>query len=66
MAERRGLPAYMILHDSALREMARRYPRSIEELTEIARVGSRRASQFGEEFLKVIAEHECASPQASD
>lgn len=30
MAERRGLPAYMILHDSALREMARRYPRSIE------------------------------------
>ncbi|MDI9372411.1 MAG: DNA helicase RecQ [Verrucomicrobiota bacterium] len=66
MAERRGLPAYMILHDSALREMARRYPRSIEELAEIARVGSRRASQFGEEFLKVIAEHECASPQASD
>lgn len=66
MAERRGLPAYMILHDSALREMARRYPRSIEELAGIARVGPRRASQFGEEFLKVIAEHECASPQASD
>jgi len=66
MAERRGLPAYMILHDSALREMARQYPRSIEELAGIARVGPRRASQFGEEFLKVIAEHECASPQASD
>ena len=32
LAEGRGLPAYMILHDSALREMARIYPASEEEL----------------------------------
>jgi len=65
MAESRGLPAYMILHDSALREMARLCPRSIEELAGIAGVGPKRASQFGVEFLEVIADQERNNPQRS-
>ncbi len=65
LAEARGVPAYIILHDSALREMARLYPRSIEELAGIARVGPRRASQFGVEFLAVIADQERNRPQRS-
>jgi superfamily II DNA helicase RecQ len=57
VAEARGLPAYMILHDSALRQMARVYPKDTEELAQIPRVGSKRAREFGAQFLAVIADH---------
>ena len=34
LAQARGIPAYMILHDSVLREMARTRPSSEEELAD--------------------------------
>ncbi len=58
LAEGRGVPAYVILHDSALREMARSYPTSEEELAAIPGVGAKRANDFAERFLAVIAERE--------
>ena len=57
LAEARGLPAYMILHDSALRQMARVCPATAEEFASIPGVGTKRASEFGEQFMAVIAEH---------
>jgi len=65
LAEARGLPAYMILHDSALRQMARLYPQNAEELAGIPRVGDKRAGEFGDQFLAVIAEHARSNPKAS-
>jgi ATP-dependent DNA helicase RecQ len=64
LAEGRGLPAYMVLHDSALRQMARLYPRNAEELARIPHVGEKRADEFGEQFLAVIAEHARSNPGA--
>jgi len=57
LAEGRGLPAYMILHDSALREMARVCPATEEDFALIPGVGAKRASDFGERFVREIQEH---------
>jgi ATP-dependent DNA helicase RecQ len=62
LAEGRGLPAYCILHDSALRHMARLYPANEEELARIPHVGAKKASALGEQFLAAIAAHTQAKP----
>ena len=64
-AEGRGLPAYMILHDSALREMARACPQNEAELAAISRVGAKRAGDFGERFLAEIRNHAQSKPLPS-
>ncbi len=58
IAEERRVPAYVILHDSALREIARRLPRSEEELAGIRNVGRKRAADLGEAILDVVRRHE--------
>jgi ATP-dependent DNA helicase RecQ len=64
LAAARGVPAYIILHDASLRHMARVYPATEAELAAIPRVGAKRASDFGEQFLAVIAEHGRSDPTA--
>ena len=65
LAVERGVPAYCILHDSALRQMARLYPHNEEEFARIPHVGPKRASDFGEQFLAEIAEHARSGPGAT-
>jgi superfamily II DNA helicase RecQ len=55
LADGRGLPAYLILHDSALRGMAREYPVNERELARISGVGEKRVRDFGATFLAEIA-----------
>jgi ATP-dependent DNA helicase RecQ len=62
LAEARVLPAYMILHDSALRQMARTCPQTKEQFARIPGVGENRANDFAEQFLEAIAEHLDAQP----
>jgi ATP-dependent DNA helicase RecQ len=57
LAEGRGLPAYCILHDSALRQMARAYPATAEEFARISNVGPKKASDFAALFVAAILEH---------
>ena len=57
LAEERGLPAYFILHDAALRQMAREYPANEDELALISGVGEKRAQGFGLAFLSEIEEY---------
>jgi ATP-dependent DNA helicase RecQ len=57
LAQGRGIPAYMILHDSVLQEMARTRPSSEEELADLKQVGPNRARQFGKAFLEAIDRH---------
>jgi len=54
IARARGVPPYVIFHDTTLRELARLKPRSLEALREIYGVGARKAEELGEEFLGVI------------
>jgi ATP-dependent DNA helicase RecQ len=58
LANERGLPAYCILHDSALRRIARARPTTAEELGRIKGVGPRRAAEFGERLLAAVREPE--------
>jgi len=54
IADERGVPAFVILHDSALRAIARHPPASIEDLAAIRNVGRKRAADFGEIILAAI------------
>ncbi|MEO8077247.1 MAG: DNA helicase RecQ [Acidobacteriota bacterium] len=54
IARARGVPPYVIFHDTTLREMARLRPKSMEELHGIRGVGARKAEDLGETFLTAI------------
>ena len=53
-ARRQQVPAYVVLHNSHLEEIARRQPRSIHELGSIKGIGLRRAARYGDELLALV------------
>jgi ATP-dependent DNA helicase RecQ len=54
IARERGVPPYVIFHDSTLRDMARLQPTTLEALRHVYGVGERKAADLGELFLRVI------------
>jgi ATP-dependent DNA helicase RecQ len=54
IARTRGVPPYVIFHDTTLRELARLRPTSIAELYGIRGIGARKAEDLGDAFLAVI------------
>jgi ATP-dependent DNA helicase RecQ len=54
IARTRGVPPYVIFHDTTLREMARLKPSSIEALRLVYGVGERKAADLGAIVLKAI------------
>ena len=61
-ARRQQVPAYVVLHNSHLEEIAARKPQSIHELGSIKGVGLRRAARYGEELLALVRGEETAAP----
>jgi ATP-dependent DNA helicase RecQ len=57
IARSRGVPPYVIFHDTTLREMARIKPTSVSALLGVRGVGARKAEDLGEAFVAVIAGH---------
>jgi len=55
-ANEKGLFAYVILHDSTLREIAARKPTTLDELAEIPGLGAKKLEAYGEDVLGVVAE----------
>ena len=55
IARSRGVPPYVIFHDTTLREMARIKPTSVSALLGVRGVGARKAEDLGEAFVAVIA-----------
>jgi ATP-dependent DNA helicase RecQ len=49
-----GVPPYVILHDSALEEIARRQPQTPDQLRAIKGVGDGKLAQFGAEIIGVV------------
>ncbi|OGA13654.1 MAG: ATP-dependent DNA helicase RecQ [Betaproteobacteria bacterium RIFCSPLOWO2_02_FULL_63_19] len=49
-----GVPAYVILHDATLRDIAHLRPGSLEALHAISGVGARRIEAYGEEILSLV------------
>ncbi len=59
IADREHLPAYVIFHDSTLREMAALKPATLEELLLVGGVGERKLEKYGAEFLAVLQHTLC-------
>ncbi|MDK2755912.1 MAG: DNA helicase RecQ [Blastomonas fulva] len=57
LAQEAGVPPYVIFHDSTLREMTARSPRTLDALSRISGVGTRKLEAYGEAFLQVILDH---------
>jgi ATP-dependent DNA helicase RecQ len=55
IARQRGVPPYVIFHDTTLREMARLKPKSISALLGVRGVGARKAEDLGDAFVALIA-----------
>ena len=57
VADARDVPAYVVFSDVALRQMAREYPSNEREFLQISGVGNKKLQEFGDVFLKAIAEY---------
>ncbi|WP_308169822.1 DNA helicase RecQ [Acrocarpospora catenulata] len=53
-AKEQGVPAYVIFHDSTLREIATRTPTSLTELSQINGIGENKLTKYGQPVLDVL------------
>lgn len=63
LAREQNVPAYVIFHNSTLREMAELKPRSLASLARISGVGGRKLERYGKAFLDVLAKHTGDAPE---
>jgi ATP-dependent DNA helicase RecQ len=61
LARAQGVPPYVIFHDSALLEMTRTVPTSLEALASINGVGQVKLERYGDSFLGVLRDHASAA-----
>jgi ATP-dependent DNA helicase RecQ len=54
LARERGVPPYVIFHDTTLRDMVERRPQTVEDLHQVYGVGAKKAADFGDAFLDAI------------
>ena len=55
LADKQGVPPYVIFHDTTLFGMLERKPRTLDELAEVSGVGAAKREKYGEIFLQTIA-----------
>lgn len=58
IAEREGVPPYIVFNDSTLRELCDRLPMDRDSMLKAKGIGQIKMEKFGYEFLRVIREHE--------
>ena len=56
LARQSGKPAFTVLHDRVLAEIARRSPATLDEVAAIPGIGPAKLAQYGEAILRIIAE----------
>ena len=54
IARARGVPPYVIFHDTTLRELARLRPTTVDALQQVYGIGAKKAQQLGEALLEEI------------
>ena len=57
LARARGVPPYVIFHDTTLRDMVQRRPRTIDDLRQVYGVGAKKAADFGQAFIDALVHH---------
>ncbi len=55
-AKTQGVPAYVILHDKTLHELAARRPASADDLLDVPGIGQAKAERYGAEVLQIVLE----------
>jgi len=53
-ARTQGVPAYVILHDSALLEIARKRPDDLMQMNGISGIGVKRLERYGSALLRLL------------
>jgi ATP-dependent DNA helicase RecQ len=56
IADEQGVPAYVVLHDSTLRQLAQLKPRDRKDLLLVSGIGITKAERYGERLLAVIGQ----------
>jgi len=57
LAREQNLPAYVIFHDSTLRNIAERRPTSLDELSQVGGIGGTKLERYGEQLIEAVREH---------
>jgi len=57
IARKKGLPPFVIFQDPSLEDMAIQYPTTVNDLKNVAGVGSGKAIKYGKEFVELIAQY---------
>ncbi|NNF38710.1 MAG: HRDC domain-containing protein, partial [Gemmatimonadetes bacterium] len=55
LADREGVPAYIVFNDRVLQEMVARRPRTEAELLDVPGVGPAKLARYGATFLEAVA-----------
>ena len=57
LANARGVPPYVVMHDSSLMDMVEKMPSTLEEMAEVSGIGAAKLRQFGKVFLEEIQKY---------
>ena len=57
IARQRGVPAYVVLHDSTIDGIASSRPATLVELRGIAGIGDKKLEHYGEDLIALVASH---------
>jgi ATP-dependent DNA helicase RecQ len=57
VARSHNVPAYVVFHDATLAEMARKPPRTLDDLAGVTGVGAKKREAYGADILAVLGEH---------
>lgn len=63
IAEKDGVPPYVLFSDATLRDVCRYFPQTREEMLDIKGIGPKRYEQYGERFLQEITDWMEKNPQ---
>jgi len=66
LAAKRGVPAYVVFGDAALRDMARRRPTTQADFLKVKGVGESKSKQFGQTVLAAIRGYCAANSLETD
>jgi len=54
MAKEHGVPAYVIFHDATLHELARKCPKTEDELRQVTGIGARKFDKYGNYLIEIL------------
>lgn len=57
LAQEKGVPPYVIFHDSVLMQMVEQLPSTTAHFSQLSGVGEKKCDQYADAFIRVIAEY---------